>query len=281
MRRFTRVLLLSPVLLLARAAVAEEGASQPTLEQIQAKLKKTTEQWGGCEPGSWVEMKSVATQNGKDMANEYRQTLVSRTEKATVLETRMITRKKADDGTEKVEMGDPMRAEVPTFQQTSYEDLKDVRTEDVEIEGRKVACRVIEATLVQKLPQPVNGTTDFRTPMTLWWSAEVKVNGGLVKQEGDLKTGGNWSVSWGMKLAALDREFVVGGKTLKCAVYKYDNTSNGEKNVASGEVWMCEDVPFGYVKSEGTSRYDMGGTKLDMKFKMELTGVGIVKEKTE
>ncbi len=271
------VLALAASPLLCAVARAEE-----TLDELKAKLGKQWEPWKGCGAGSWYQTRSRTTTGGSDSVTEVRQTLVARDEKSLTIETRIVTRKKDEQGNEAEELGEPTRSTVPVAPEIGYENLKDLPRETVEVDGRKLDCRVVELEYVYKYPQPIAGKTEMRSKLTMWLSEEVREFGGVVKTEGDSDNQpmlGN--SSFDMKLVAVDKETKVGGKTVKCAVFHYGNASGKEELTTSGDVWMSAEVPFGYVRTAMTMNYKSGTQVTHMAMESEVTGFEIVRPKQE
>ncbi|KAF0246312.1 MAG: hypothetical protein FD180_800 [Planctomycetota bacterium] len=264
------------------AFLTSAARSEESLEELKARLQKNWEPWKGCEPGSWFQTRSKSKTGTSDTETETRQTLVSRDEKGLTVETRTVKRKTDEQGDEVVEFGDPTNSTIPAAQQLTYENLKELPREAVEVEGKKIDCRVIELEYVYKYPQPVAGQTEWRTKMTCWISPVVKEMGGIVKTEGDSDNQGMMGAqSFDMKMVAAGKEVKIGDATVKCSVYKYGNSTGKEEMTSAGELWMSEDVPFGYAKMKMQSNYGVGASKMHMEMETEITGMEIVKAKTE
>ncbi|MCE9581014.1 MAG: hypothetical protein K8T20_00705 [Planctomycetes bacterium] len=265
-------------------AVVIPARAEETLDELKVRLAKTWEPWKGCDQGSWIQMRTVTKNGTQDSAFEYRQTLKSRDEKGLTIETRTVKRSQDADGKEVIEFGEPQSSVTPNGgQAVGFEEMKDVRHEDVEVSGKKINCRVVEATYVYKMPAPQGAApTEFRTKMTMWISSEIQEMGGLVKTETDSDSkamGSAWSSD--MKLVETVKEMKIGGSTVKCSVYRYGSVSGKEETASSGELWMSTEVPSGYAKMTSEMNYTMGASKTHLATEMEITGMEIVKAKKE
>lgn len=261
-----------------RSARAEE-----TLEEVKAHLEKMWEPWKGCEQGTWVQVRYVTKNGAQETVMEFRQTLVARDEKEMKIETRSVKRSTDADGKEVVELGEPQNAVSNLSGPTNgYEDLKDVRHEDVQVSGKTISCRVVKATYVTKLPVAApNGQTEFRTKMTLWISPDVQGMGGLVKSETDSEKQGTLPrFSTDMTLVETAKELKIGSRTVRCNVYRYGSFTGNEETASTGELWLSPDVPYGYAKMISEMNYS-DGTKSHVTTEMEITGMEIVKLKKE
>lgn len=266
----------------ALAICSAPACAEESLEELKARLEKNWEPWKGCEPGSWVQTRSKSKTGTTDSETESRQTLVSRNEKGLTVESRQVTRKTDEQGNEVIELGDPHSSTMPATQPLTCENLKELPREAVEVEGKKLDCRVVELEYVYKYPQPVAGQTEMRTRMTCWISPDVKEMGGIVKTEGDSDNKGPMGTwSFDMKLVATGKEKKIGDRTVRCSVYKYGNTTGKEEMTSSGEIWMSADVPSGYALTKVQSNYSAGGSTMRMEMESEITGMEIVLPKTD
>jgi len=264
---------------LTAAARAEES-----LEELKVRLQKNWEPWKGCEPGSWIQMRTKTQSGNGHTESEHRQTLVSRNEKGLTVEIRTVKRSKNAEGNEVVELGEPYTSTTAAGSQAAnYEDFKDLRHETIEVAGTKLDCRVIEATMVYKYPQPVNGQTEMRTKMTLWISPEVREMGGLVKTEADTDNqgAGFGAGSSDMTLIDRDQELKIGDLTVKCSIYRFGTATGKESMTGSGEMWFSADLPSGYAKSKMVMHMKQGAGTTRSESEMEVTGMEIVKPKTD
>ncbi|MEK7468872.1 MAG: hypothetical protein AAB074_15975 [Planctomycetota bacterium] len=275
---------LAPALLLLISIASRPCAEEPTLEQLKEKLQKSWEPWKGCEPGSWVQMKTSSINATNRTETEYRQTLVSRDETGTTTEMRTVKRSKDSEGRDVVELGEPQTSRMPVAAQAGgYEEFKDLRHEEIVVLGRKLDCRVVEATYVYKYPQPVNGQTEIRTKVTMWISPEIQEMGGIVKTEADTdnKVAGMGMGSSDMTLLETGKEVKVGDRTVKCSVYRYGNSTGKEEMTSSGELFMSSEIPMGYAKMRTVMNYKAGNAMVRSEYEVEVTGMEIVEPKTE
>lgn len=275
----TAAVVFAAALLVPPAVRAEE-----TLEELTARLSKAVVPWEGCEPGSWVQTKTRTKSGTGDHESEFRQILVSRTREGLTIETRQVTRTKDERGVETVQLGAPTTSIQPVMPTWKYENPKDLPRETVEVAGRKYDCRVVELEAVYTYPQPVGGKTEMRSKMTFWVSGEMKGFRGVVKTQGDQDNKaapgmGMWS--YDMKVVDPAREVKVAGKTLECVVVQYDSTSGMEESVTRSELWFCPDVPTGFARAATSFSYKSGGIAIQSESVAEVTGMEIVRPKTE
>lgn len=274
---FARMAFLAFILAAASAARAEE-----TLEELKSRLESQWKPWKGCEPGSWVQVKSKTVTGASTNESESRQTLVARDERGVTIETRAVTREKDAEGREVVKLGEPHRSTLPAVSGQTYENLKEVRREKVTVEGTDYDCRVVEMEAVYKYPQPVAGKTEVRAKVTMWFAEGLKEMGGVVRREADTENAGMFaSASSDMSLVAVGKEMKIGSVTVKCSVFRYGNSTGKEEMTSSGEVWVSADLPTGYARTRVTMSHTSGGTRTNMEAESEVTDLHIETPKTE
>lgn len=270
--------------LAATALFLSSAAAEESLDELKERLQKVWEPWKGCEAGSWIETKSKYLNGSTSTESESRQTMVSRDEKNLTFETRTVKRSKDAEGREVVELGEPQTSTMPVATQTGgYQDLKDLRHEEVEVAGKKLDCRVVEATYVTRYAQPMNGVTETKTKITMWISPEVRELGGLVRTEADTdnKAAMMGTGSADMTLLESGKDLKIGENTVKCSVYRYGNATGKEEMTSTGEVWASTEIPWGYAKTKIVMNFKTGATTMRMEAEMEVMGMNIVKAKSE
>jgi len=221
------------------ATLTLHSGAEESLDDICARLNVRADAWEGFEPGSWIETKETYTAGGQPGVIEERLTLAKRDKDGTRFDRRNIQRKKGSDGKDIVEFGKLEFLAFPPASIWQYRDLKDLREEDLVVNGRKIPCRVIGATYAKHLirfGRPRESEDTWAT--TLWWSPTVE--GGLVKLESEPSTDPLEQGSWALDLVDPSRPALIGGRSFRCWVYR----ASPEE-----ERWMCAQVPGGVVRT--------------------------------
>lgn len=251
-------------LLLTAALWAEDPSSKspPTEspEQVAARanvgLART---WNTMKIGSWMEMRETSKREGKETVVIRRQALKSKDDQELKFETSTW---KVEDG-EKV--GEPKVTE--TTMKASGEglchDVKEMPPETLEVDGRKIECRVIVSTIPPAPAAPKGEEGSVK--QTVWYSPTVKFAGGVVKSMQESEKPSPMVLTSTMKETGI--EITVSGKKVSCAklIVTIRGSSKGEI-----ETFQSPEVPGGLVRVHSYNSWMVRDRKMEAESSKEL-----------
>ena len=256
-------------------------AEEP-LELLKERFRTHWEPWKGFAPGTWIQVRTVSKSGASEKVSEKRQTLLKRDEKELTFESREVKRSTADDGTEVVELGEPREMKTPTWADMTYVEFKELRPEDLDVGGTKLACRVFQATTAHKIPKAEDGATERKSEWTLWYCAEVKEGDGIVKISSKPdEEGPKEFVTFDMVMVERDKAVKIGANSVTCSVWRYKSCSLDESITSSGESTSSAEIPGGHARNSYRWAYGKGTSKSESDLTTDVVEMNVVFEKTE